>query len=104
MTLTKGGILAIIRGIFEGIFGLLLLFAAGLSANLPLVLLILLAVYLILILLDQQDNVFELIGIVIGGFIAVALRTIDGGSAMAYVAVLVIVIVLRWLPPQKSQG
>jgi len=100
MTLTKGGILAILRGLFEGIFGVLLLLAAGLSANMALILFIALLAYLILILLDQQDNVFEIIGIVIGAFLAIAL---GGTDAMPYVLALLILIVVRWLPAQTNR-
>lgn len=102
MTLSKSGFLTFIRGLFEGVFGLLLLFGAGLSANLSLVLFIFLAVYLALLLLEQTDNVFEIVGLVLGALIAVGLRSIDGGSAMAYVLALFVLIVVRGIPSQKT--
>lgn len=102
MTLTRGRIFSFIRGLFEGWFFACLLVATGLNLDFGLIAFIGLLVYLILLLLDQTDNLWEIGGGVIGALLAVRLPPLDGGNSMAYVGALIFLILWRYVSSQQK--
>lgn len=102
MTLTRAGIFSFIRGLFEGWFFLCLLAAVGISLTFGLISFIVLLIFLALILIDQTDNLWEIIGGVIGALLTIPLAPLDGGNAMLYITWLGAMIIMRYWPGQQK--
>lgn len=106
-TVTVGRILWFIIGLLEGWFFVGLFVISGFSVNPGLFLVVVLLIYLFLVVIHQADNIFEIIGVVVGGLIATTAQLsptgLEGATAMGFAIVLIGLIIVRFVRQQAAQ-
>lgn len=98
MTVTKGRILLILKGILIGLFLAAFIVGTALGLNATLLLFAIFVLYLILTLIDMPDNGYEIVGIAIGVLLAILVAALSpaalsGASAALFALALIVLIV-----------